>query len=299
MKKALPIGLVLLILAGIYGLVRLQGNVKTLETQKEDLELKYAATRASEDSLRNKFDAALVSIAEIQDSLTAILPSESNVLHVSQDMERGGALTASRKTQVLRTISDLNDSIRRSKEMIQRLEQRLKERNVKVASLERIVANLKKSVNDREEMIRSLTQRVESLKVQVAHLQTDVEEGKEKISEQAAVIEDKRREISTIYYTIGTKKRLKEMGVVTESGGLIGLGKSTRLSGQFPEQLFVQVDTDAQTAIAVPGKRPVILSGQSAGSYQLVPLSVESSELRITNPTEFRKVRYLVIQVDS
>lgn len=299
MKKVLPIGLVLLLAAGVFGLLKLQGNVKNLETQKADLEGKYAATRASEDSLRTKFDAALVSIAEIQDSLTAILPSESNVLHVSQDMERGGALTSTRKSQVLRTISDLNDSIRRSKEMIQRLEQRLKERNVKVASLERIVANLKKLVNDREDMIRSLTQRVETLKVQVAHLQTDVEEGNQKITAQAEVIETKRREISTIYYTIGTKRRLKEMGVVTESGGLIGLGKSTRLSGQFPEQLFNAVDTDAQTTIPVPGKRPVILSGQSAGSYQLMPLSVGSSELRITNAAEFRKVRYLVIQVDQ
>lgn len=295
MKKLLW-GVLALLVVAVAGLGY---KYSQLKEQKLAVDQQYATTKASEDSLRVRFDTALASIAEIQDSLTVILPSESNVMHVSQDVESGGKLTASRKSQVLRTISDLNESIQRSKEMIRRLEQRLKDRDIRVAALERIVAQMKRSVADREQMIASLTQRVESLKVQVESLKTDVAAGQQQISAQQQVIEDKRREISTIYYMVGTKKKLKELGMLQESGGLIGIGKSARLSGQFPEAVFNKVDTDVQTVISVPGKKPVVLSSQSSNSYQIVPISLEMSELRITNAQEFRRVRYLVIQVDQ
>ena len=292
MKRPLLIGLATVILVG------LTGGVLLLTRHNQELGRKYAATRAAEDSLHTRFDAALVSIAEIQDSLTAILPSESAVLGVSQDVELGGPLTVSRKDQVLRTISDLNQSISRSKEMIQRLEEAIKERDVHVASLERIVSNLKKTVADREQMIQALTARVEALEVQVASMRTDVESGRQQITEQQQVIEAGRREISTIYYLTENKKKLKDLGVTRESGGLIGIGKSTQLSGQFPERFFTRVDTDTQTVLQVPGKKPVVLSGQSSASYKLVPIRPDLAELRITNAQEFRKVRYLVITVN-
>jgi len=291
-KRTLFISLLVVIVAV------LAGSVWRLGRHSREMELKYTATRAAEDSLRTRFDAALGSIAEIQDSLTAILPSESTVLHVSEDVERGGPLTATRKDQVLRTISDLNDSIQKSKEMIKRLEKRLKDQDVRVASLERLVANLKRSVGQREQMIQALTARVESLKAQVAVLQTDVETKGQQIQQQQIVIEDKRREISTIYYLVGTKLKLKGLGVIQDSGGLIGLGKSTRLSGHFPEQDFTRMDTDEQNTVPVPGRKPVILSGQVGTSYQMVPIREDLWQLRITNAADFRKVRYLVIQVE-
>ncbi len=292
MKRTLLISLAVVVFAG------LTTGVLLLNRNNQKLGVKYAASQAAGDTLRMRFDAALVSIAEIQDSLTAILPSESAVLNVSQDVEHGGPLTASRKDQVLRTISDLNASISRSKEMIKRLEETLKERDVRVASLERIVANLKKTVADREKMIQDLTERVEALEGQVSVLRADVESGRQQIAEQEQVIEAKRREISTIYYLVETKKKLKELGVVRDSGGLIGIGKSTRLSGQFPERFFTRIDTDAQTVLQVPGKKPVVLSGQNSASYQMVPIRPDLAELRITNVPEFRKVRYLVVKVE-
>lgn len=292
MKKALMVFLPLLLIAG------LGGSVWKLYRTNQATEQQLTATKASEDSLRTRFDMALASIIEIQDSLTVIMPTESNVLSVSRDIEKDGTLTASRKDQVLRSISDLNDSIQKSKDMIGRLEQRLKDRDMRVEALERIVTNLKKTVADREQMVAELNTRVESLKVQVTGLQADVETGNQQIRQQQVVIEDKRREISTVHYVVNTKKALKEQGVIQQSGGLLGLGKSARLSGQFPQRLFVDVDTDVQTVIPVHGRKPVVLSGQSTASYQLIATSLDAAELRITDPQEFRKVRYLVIQVD-
>ena len=42
----------------------------------------------------------------------------------------------------------------------------------------------------------------------------------------------------------------------------------------------------------------LVLSGQVGTSYQMVPIREDLYQLRITNAAEFRKVRYLVIQVE-
>jgi chromosome segregation ATPase len=277
--------------------VGLSAWVYTLSKEKKAVEGQYVAAVATGDSLRTSFDVALSSIAEIQDSLTAILPSESSVMRMSDQVETGGPLTASRKDQVLRSISDLQGSIQRSKEMIASLETRLGEQDVKIASLEKIITGLKRTVSDREKMIAGLNNRVESLTVEVTNLKTDVAAGQAQIQTQQQVIEDKRREISTVYYVVDTKSNLKDAGVVKSTGGVIGIGKSTRLTGQFPQQVFQPVDTDMQTTIQLDGKKPVVLSGQSSASYEIVPVSETVSQLRIVNPEEFRKVRYLVVQV--
>lgn len=291
MKRTVLISLAAIVVVGM------AAWVWTLSRDKKTVEGQYAMAVASGDSLRTSFDVALASIAEIQDSLTAVLPSESSVMHMSDDVEKGGPLTASRKDQVLRSISDLQGSIQRSKDMIHALEQRLDEREVRIASLEKIITGLKRTVNEREQMVASLNERVGSLQVQVTQLKTDVAAGQEHIRTQEQVIETKRREISTVYYVVDTNNNLKDAGVVRNSGGVIGIGKSAKLTGQFPQQVFATVDTDMQTTIQVPGKKPVVLSGQSSASYQIVPVTEQMSELRITNPEEFRKVRYLVIQV--
>jgi predicted RNase H-like nuclease (RuvC/YqgF family) len=270
--------------------------VYTLSREKQMVEGQYVSAVATGDSLRTNFDLALSSIAEIQDSLTAILPTESQVMTMSEDVERS-PLTASRKDQVLRSISDLQGSIERSKEMIRALEQRLEERDVQVANLERVITGLKRTVADREQMIASLNERVGSLEVEVVGLKEDVAEGQATIRTQEQTIEEKRREISTVYYVVDSNKNLKEAGVVKNSGGVIGIGKTPKLTGEFPRQVFDPIDTDTSRTILIAGDDPKVLSGQSATSYQIVPVAEDRSELRITNPEEFRKVRYLVIQV--
>ena len=292
MKKAL--------LAGVAVLAILVLAVTAFRFQKryEESRRQYASTKAAEDSLRTRFDHAVAAIAEIQDSLTTIMPSETEVMNLSRDIERGSRLAKPMNERMLQSISDLKQGIQNSKRMIQRLEQRLKDSDVKIAGLERLIENLKRGVGDRETRIRMLSARVDSLRVRVARLETDVAVGKERIQEQKQVIEEKRREISTVSYIIGSHRRLKLLGLLQESGGFIGIGKSTRLSGNFPVEYFTTIDTDAERTIRVGGKEPTVLSAQNRSSYQLVPVTDDWSELRVTDAGEFRKVRYLVVQVE-
>ena len=292
MRKALLAGI------AVVAILALAVTAFTIQKKYEESQRQFAATKAAEDSLRTRFDNAVSAIVEIQDSLVTILPSEAQVMNLSRDIERGSRSSRPMNEQMLQSISDLKQGIQNSKQMIQRLEKRLKDSDVKIVGLERLLDNLKRGVTERETMIRLLSVRVDSLKVRVASLETDVAAGHEQIQEQKQVIEEKRREISTVSYIIGTRKRLKLLGLLEESGGFIGIGKTSQLSGKFPGEYFTTIDTDVERTIRVSGKKPVVLSAQNRSSYELAPVTEEWSELRIIDPGEFRKVRYLVIQVE-
>ncbi len=256
----------------------------------------YGETRAAEDTVRSQFNAALESIAEIQDSLDAITPAETRVIHLSQNAENGQAVSQTQKEQMLGAIADLKQSIDNSNKRIGQLEKSLKKSKTEVAGLKRIIQNLKASVAEKEATIQRLSSRIDSLNVTVAGLQTEVHQGQETIAQQAGVIETKNREIGSIFYVIGTKKDLKDKGIVVEKGGVIGLGKAALVSGAFSSKDFTPLDTDSLREITIHGQEPQVLSAQPAASYEIQPYA-NGSKLVIKDPKEFRKVKYLVIMV--
>jgi hypothetical protein len=256
----------------------------------------FAETREAEQAVRTQFDSALQSIAEIQDSLSAITPETAHLLRLSQKTEMGSHMTETQKELMLNSIADLKTSIKNTKLRIRELETRLKDSQTKVAGLERIVDNLKKSMAERETTIQMLTVRIDSLSMTVTGLRADVAQGQQKIVEQEGVIAEKQKEIGTIYYTIGTKKLLKEKGIITEAGGLIGIGKTAQLSGAFSDGDFTALDTDVVSEIPIGGQQPQVLSAQTRSSYELVGTE-GLARLHILDPSEFRKVKYLVIMV--
>ncbi len=289
MKKAVPIILV-------FAAVLMLAFIIVLAMKYREQGAMYAESRQSEEAVRTQFNAALESIAEIQDSLSAIAPDEDRLNRLSQKAEMGSRTTQTQKERMLSTIADLQASIKNTRQRIRELESSLKGSQTEVAGLRRVIDNLKRSIGDKEAMIARLTARVDSLRVTVVGLQGDVRRGEEKIAEQVQVIEEKRREITTIHYVIGTKKELKAKGLITERGGLLGLGKSAQISGTFNEGDFMSIDTDQVSDISIPGKEAQVLSAQSKSSYQLL-LGEGRTTLHILDAREFRRVKYLVIMV--
>ncbi len=286
-------------------LIALAGLTAALLHQREGrraAEADVAAARAAGDSLRGRYAAAVGAIVEIQDSLAAILPSESDVLDLSrdveQDLERGSPLTLPRKEQVLRSISDLNAGIESSKALIRRLEERLNASQIRIEGLERLVENLKQTVGERERTILALRDRVDSLATRVVTLEQDVAASEKRIREHRETIRDRERELSTVYYAVGNRASLIRLGLLRETGGFIGFRKRVELTGDFDPSSFEILDTASEQVLRIAGRKPRVLTPQSRASYELVALDPDWSELRIRDPLEFRRVRYLVVQVD-
>ena len=254
----------------------------------------YVQSQASEAETRNRYGRAINEIASIQDSLNAIvLGDEAAKLEPSQ-LNSEQRLTASQSDAAMERIAVLKAGIERTKVKIEELDAKLKAAGVKAAGLQKMVTNLKKTVADKESEVAMLTTRVQSLETQDTGLTAEVQENENTIQVQGATIEEKRSDLATVYYMVGTKKDLTSAGVVAASGGVLGLGKTLEPTGKIDQTMFTPVDTDYQTTIRIPSEKVEVLSAQAAGSYELV---VEGTEtvLHITNPEEFRKVKHLLI----
>ncbi|MFH1144288.1 MAG: hypothetical protein V1774_07070 [Candidatus Eisenbacteria bacterium] len=262
----------------------------------------YVETKAAEETVRGQYGEAITAIAEIQENLNAI-DLEEDVRLLAEDVESGPGVTRSRKDQIVGRITDLKESVEHSKERIRLLESTLRESRVKIADFERVIASLKENVAQKERLIAQLSSKVETLEVrvaglqtEVAGLQTEVRENQEHMQAQERTIEEKQRELSTIYYIVGTKKDLLAKGVIENRGGFVGIGKTAQLTAGFDERAFTALDTDVDRVIRVPSVKVQVLSAQPRTSYS-INLLQGRSELTILDRREFRKVKYLVILV--
>ncbi|MBI5710458.1 MAG: hypothetical protein HZC42_09175 [Candidatus Eisenbacteria bacterium] len=260
--------------------------------RKTSAELGDAESAAK--SAQARYAEAFDAIAEIQDSLNAIAIGDTTVRILSQGLQAEQTLTEPHRREALERITSLDASLRRSKERIRRLEVGLNKSGVRIAGLERMIAGLKQTVAEKEELVGRLTGRVDSLQTTVAGLETVAQQDRETIRSQQQTLEERRRELGTIYYVIGRKRDLISSGVVVARGGLLGLGRTLQPSRAFNENLFTPLDTDHETVIHTPSSRVKVLSAQPASSYEL-KLVGNRMEIHILDPREFRKVRHLVI----
>ncbi len=255
---------------------------------------RYERSTTDYTESQTRYSEAINAIAEIQDSLLAITPRDSTVGMLSHGLETEQKLTEPQTRQALDRIALINGSILRTKEKIRELEARLRRSGVRVAGLEKMITTLKQSLAGKEEQLGELTGRVDSLQTQVVGLQTEVQQGQETIRARDQVLEERRSELATIYYLVGTKQDLKTAGVIAAQGGFLGMGKTVQLTGRYDLGQFNALDTDQEKLIRTPSPKARILSAQPATSYEL-KLEGDHMELHILDPKEFRKVRHLVI----
>jgi len=261
----------------------------------------YASLQADEQVARDRYSSAINEIASIQDSLNTIVLGEEGAAALKTQLDAETSLSQDRGDAARARIAEIKAGIERARDRIATLESQLKESGVKVAGLEKMIKTLRATVAEKETMIVALNQRVDELQTEVAGLHGKVAEREQTIQAreatiqtQVARIEESRRAMGTIYYTIGTKDELKDSGTIVATGGILGLGKTLRPSGSIDPALFTPMDTDQETTILIPADEVKVISDQPTASYTL-ELVGEQMELRITDPQAFRSVKHLII----
>lgn len=277
-------------IASIAAIVVLAAATVMLYMKNTQTSTQLADARVAEETARSQYTSAFNAIAEIQDSLSAITFRDGNIRMDASGLRAEQKLTEPGRQEALESIALLSASIQRTKEKIGELEGNLRKSGVKIVGLQKMVKNLKKSVEEKQEQVAVLTEQVNSLQTRVTGLETTVQQ------DQVA-IEEKRRELATVYVAVGTKKELESNGLIVAKGGVLGLGKTVQLTGQYSQGTFTALDTDQETVVraqATKVEKVRVLSPQPRSSYELVS-NGDQVELRILDPKEFRKVRHLVI----
>ena len=238
----------------------------------------------------NEKDAAIQELVssfnEIQENLNAIKEKEKIISKVTSDGD-----VKSKEDQIKEDIQSIYDLMAKNKDRIASLSKKLKNSKLKIEGLEKMIENMQATLNLKDSEIEELKTKIEGLNVELSNLTTNYKAVENESNQKTEII-------NTAFYAIGTSKELKENNVITKEGGIIGLGKTTKLSSDFNKEYFTKINIEKTTSINLGAKKIKMLTTHPNSSYKLVG-EKPIEKLEITNTKEFWSAsKYLVILLD-
>ena len=238
----------------------------------------------------NEKDAAIQELVssfnEIQENLNAIKEKEKIISKVTSDGD-----VKSKEDQIKEDIQSIYDLMAKNKDRIGSLSKKLKNSKLKIEGLEKMIENMQATLNLKDSEIEELKTKIEGLNVELSNLTTNYKAVENESNQKTEII-------NTAFYAIGTFKELKENNVITKEGGIIGLGKTTKLSSDFNKEYFTKINIEKTTSINLGAKKIKMLTTHPSNSYKLVG-EKPIEKLEITNTKEFWSAsKYLVIILD-
>lgn len=265
-------------------------NTDELENRIAELEQENQELQGGVGEKDGQIEEYMKSMNEIYDNLAAIKEKENVITH-NFDMSNG-EISESMKDKIITDIEAINNLIQENKQKMAALNSKLKKSNLKIVELEKMIANLTNQLNDKDAEIASLQNQLASANEQLKVLFEEYNNRIEELGEQT----DK---LNTAYYCYGTSKELKEQGVITKEGGFIGIGKTAKLSKDFNEDYFTQIDITLVQQVDLKSKKAKLITNHPSDSYTIEGEDGMADKLVITNPEKFWSAsKYLVIMVE-
>ena len=238
----------------------------------------------------NEKDAAIQELVssfnEIQENLNTIKEKEKIISKVTSDGD-----VKSKEDQIKEDIQSIYDLMAKNKDRIGSLSKKLKNSKLKIEGLEKMIENMQATLNLKDSEIEELKTKIEGLNVELSNLTTNYKAVENESNQKTEII-------NTAFYAIGTSKELKENNVITKEGGIIGLGKTTKLSSDFNKEYFTKINIEKTTSINLGAKKIKMLTTHPSSSYKLIG-EKPIEKLEITNTKEFWSAsKYLVIILD-
>ncbi|RJE74413.1 hypothetical protein [Reichenbachiella sp. MSK19-1] len=218
-----------------------------------------------------------------------------------------GEVTKQDQMQMMRDMSLIDSLILETNDKVASLADRLDKANFNLKSFQNKVGQLSADLKERQESLIALRDNLKEKDVKIIELSTDLASLETKVVNQDSTIQDQMSAINqqedrlnTAYLAIGTKKILEEEGLVTKEGGFLGLGKTTALRQDMPQEKFEEIDIRTVKSLAIDADEAELISEHPASSYELVKEGDHVKYIRILDYQEFWKIsKFLVVAVNS
>ena len=203
---------------------------------------------------------------------------------------------ADKAQRIRENIQFIQQRLSQNRELIAKLRQQLRESSIKGDQLKRTLDNLVKQLEEKDGQLRDLRAQLDAKDIHIAELdQTindlhqDVDNLKGESQQKSNTINTQDKQLHTAWFVFGTKKELKEQGIL--DGGKV-------LQGNFNKNYFTKIDIRVEKEIKLYSKSAKLLTMHPSSSYTLARDSKNQYVLRINNPQIFWSTsKYLVIQV--
>lgn len=258
------------------------------------------AARAETEKLRGELQGRdslisemTLSFEDIEQNI-ALMDEREKVLGLSTN----GELDIDKRKKIVRDLQFMNGLLQESRDRIAELTKRLDKSKIdasglrqKLKALDLLLASRDSSIATMKDGLLAKDFRIEQVNQQLTAMELDM-------AKHEAFIEQQTNEMNAAWYVVGTSKELEERGVVTRTGGVIGIGKTAHMSGDVAANEFKQVDARQITRVPIGAKKAHLVSEHPKGSYKMVEEGNELAYLEIKDPAAFWKLsRYMVVEV--
>lgn len=225
---------------------------------------------------------------EIQDNLDVIKEKQKIVTTTSKDAET----RKSKQEQIVADIQSMYDIMNKNKQQLAAMKTKLGQSKKQNIELEKFITRLTADLATKDGEIGDLRTQLEQLNVAMTNLKVDYQEAKQES-------QVKTEKLNTAFYAFGTAKELTKNGVLTKSGGFIGIGKIEKMKEDFNKTYFTKVDISTTNSIVLASKKAKLITTHPASSYKIEGENGRAEKLTITNADEFWSVsKYLVVVVE-
>ena len=210
-------------------------------------------------------------------------------------VERSGEGSNS-TARIKENMSFIQETLSQNKELINNLQKKVRDGSITNERLKKSIEAMTEQLTKKEQEIRALIEELDQkdihiaeLDEQVANLNDDVTQLTNDNAQKDATISQQTQDLNTAWYVFGTKKELKDQGIL-QSGEV--------LKGNFNKEYFTKIDIRVDKEIKLMSRDARLLTNHPEGSYTLLRDANKLYVLRITNPEQFWGAsKYLVIQV--
>jgi hypothetical protein len=242
----------------------------------------------------------IASFNEVENSLDSV-SAKQQIIHLSADKSHG-EFKPGQKDRINAEIEAINNMMELNRKTIAELTHKLKNSTNKNAQLEKTIATLNHQLTMKFFELTTLNDELNLSNLKVAKLQISVDTLTVLNSMQSQTISQKNIALHAAYYIVGKSKELQEAKLIDKQGGLLGIGKTAKLSSNFDKSKFTCIDYNLTKNISINSNSIKIITSHPSDSYTLnkdMKGDELTTNLVITNPEKFWSVsKYLVIVND-
>ena len=285
----------LILIGGIFGGVHVynqkEAEISALIVEKTNANHMIQKKDSVVNDMENTFN-------EIEANLKFIKEKRNQVSLVQSE---GGK---NRKQLLVEDVKLMDSMLAESEKKIAELESKLKKSGMNLKAFEAKIKALNETIESQNTEIAALKKEIEGKNANIAELgtkvqklNTDIKIQSDTINYKQTQIIDKTNKLNTAHFVLGTFKKLKEEGILSREGAILGIGGGKAIQGNMDSKYFTEVDIRKTKTIPLNVKKAVVISEHPSTSYKLVEENGQIAYLEIVNPAEFWRIsKYAVIQ---
>jgi len=265
---------------------------KKLKSENDSLKVENAKQSA-------EINEVLSILNEVEADFQSIRDAE-NYLNIQQ--QPGAEMNKTNQERIKQNIQLIAETLRKNKEQLALLEEKVKKSGIESSSLRKTIARLSSEIDQKTSMIVVLQEdlakkniRIQELDEQVSSLNEDLENLTTTSTTQKERLQAQDKALHRAYYCFGTSKELKDQNILS-GGGLFS--KSKVLQSGFNREYFISIDIREVKEIPLFAGKAKLRSNHPEGSYEFAKDADGNLTFRILDETQFWGLgKYLVIEI--